>query len=106
LCHREILRLSDGKDTMRLTRCIEALGDLVVLADQSTPRKNAKSSDGHRPHCSAHLLQLGSGSESDSSIDEDGDPIDETVLAYLIHKMVLKNVTGFISSDRRDRLSA
>jgi hypothetical protein len=37
LRHREMLHLSDGKDAMELTRYIEALGDLPVLADQSTP---------------------------------------------------------------------
>jgi hypothetical protein len=91
LWHWEILRISDVKNAMELTRYIKALGDLAVLADQSTPRKTAKSLDGYQRNHSTHLLQIGSGSDSNSNSDDDGDPINKTTLAYLVHKMVKSN---------------
>ena len=102
LRHREMLRLSDGKDEMGLGRYIKALTDLAILTDQSNPRKNA--SDGRWPR-KANLLKIEPDYNDDQSSEDEDDSIGKTAMFCLIHRALSKNTKGHISPERWERLT-
>ena len=103
LRHREMLRLAEGKPEMGLDRYIEALIDLAILTDQSNPRKNA--SDGRRSPRSANRLEIGPDYEDEQSSDDDDDSVEDTETSYMIHRVVSKHTSGYISPEKWDKLN-
>ena len=103
LRHREMLRLAEGKPEMDLDRYIEALIDLAILTDQSNPRKNA--SDGRRSSRNAHRLEIGPDYEDEQSSDDDDDSVEGTDMSYMIHRVVSKHTSGYISPEKWDKLN-
>ena len=104
LRHREMLRLAEGKPEMGLDRYIEGLIDLTILTDQSNPRKNA--SDGRRPPRNANRLEIGPDYEDEQSSDgDDDDSVEDTETSYMIHRVVSKHTSGYISPEKWDKLN-
>ena len=104
LHHREMLRLAEGKPEMGLDRYIEALIDLAILTDQSNPRKNA--SDGRRPPRNANRLEIGPDYEDEQSSDgDDDDSVEDAETSYMIHRVVSKHTSGYISPEKWDKLN-
>jgi len=80
---------------MGLDRYIEALIDLAILTDQSSPRKNA--SDGRRSPGSANRLEIGPDYGEEQSSDDDDDSVEEAKTSYMIHRVVSKHTSGCIT---------
>jgi hypothetical protein len=74
LWQREMLCLSDGKRPMDLTQCIEALDNIAVLADGSSPRRTSRGPGGQQPPRSTNRLKIGpdSGGDANSGDDDEG----------------------------------
>ena len=88
---------------MGLDRYIEALIDLAILTDQSSPRKNA--SDGRRPHRSANRLEIGPDYEVEQSSDDDDDSFEEAKTYYMIHRVAQKHNAGYITPEKWEKLN-
>ena len=103
LRHREMLRLAEGKSEMGLDRYIEALIDLAILTDQSNPRKNA--SDGRRSPRNANQLEIVPDYEEEQSSDDDDDSVEDTETSCMIHRVVSKHTSGYLSPEKWDKLN-
>jgi hypothetical protein len=110
--HDQMLRVSQGKTTMVLTQCMDALNDIAALADKASPRTGGSGKTGglgsrHR----ANWTEFGCDLDDDDNNDKDDDVATNTfnedgVNFYLVHKIAQKKQIGLISGENWAKLSA